>query len=413
MILYLIKSGICLAIILAVYHLVLEREKMHHFNRYYLLIGLVLAFVAPLTSIESSNELLADYSLLYSDWIIEFAEVNLETATAFEGSILNLSTFFQLTYLIIFGLFLLQFIVRLGILIQKALTHQRIYFQTAELVLVEEQTLPHTFGNFIFLNRLAYEQGTLEPELLTHELAHARQRHTLDVILIELLKVVFWFNPLLYFYKRAIQLNHEFLADDAVIKSHQAVYNYQHLLLDKASSTSKIYLASNLNFLLTKKRLNMMTKKSARWKTTILPMLSIPMFVALLLLFSNRITAQANPTIADEKAAFKKMKDNYFKDAIFIYEEDGKVSPPKSYTDLTEEEQAGIPMPPPPPPAPRGKSTKMAPLSKGTFVYFNPKKKRLKISDGSMAPPPPPPPEAPQPPPPPPPPPVPESGEAS
>jgi len=128
------------------------------------------------------------------------------------------------------------------------------------LILVEEKILPHTFLNYIFINKNDYENRKIEGELFTHELTHVRQKHTLDVLFIEILKTIFWFNPLLIFYKKAIQLNHEFLADEKVVTSYKNVPFYQSLLLEKASWNSNFYLASNLNFLVTKKRLIMMTK---------------------------------------------------------------------------------------------------------------------------------------------------------
>jgi beta-lactamase regulating signal transducer with metallopeptidase domain len=85
-------------------------------------------------------------------------------------------------------------------------------------------------------------------------------KHSLDILLIETLKVLFWFNPIFIFYKKAIQLNHEFLADEKVVKSHNDVPFYQNLLISKANANPTYYLASNLNYSVTKKRLIMMTK---------------------------------------------------------------------------------------------------------------------------------------------------------
>ena len=97
-----------------------------------------------------------------------------------------------------------------------------------------------------------------------HELVHVTQKHTLDILFIEFLKAIFWFNPLFIFYKKAIQLNHEFLADEEIVKTYNNVPFYQNLLLQKSSEQQTIYLASNLNYLVTKKRLIMMTKRTSQ-----------------------------------------------------------------------------------------------------------------------------------------------------
>ena len=100
--------------------------------------------------------------------------------------------------------------------------------------MVNEETLPHTFLNYIFVNKEEYLEKKVEEALITHELTHAKELHSLDVMVVEVLKVVFWFNPLLYWYKKAIQLNHEFIADQKVISSHGYIKEYQSLLLTKS-----------------------------------------------------------------------------------------------------------------------------------------------------------------------------------
>ncbi len=137
-------------------------------------------------------------------------------------------------------------------------------YKNANLVLVDEKTLPHTFLNSIFINFDDYNNRNIEDELYTHELVHVTQKHTLDILFIEFLKVIFWFNPLFILYKKAIQLNHEFLADEEIVKTYNNVPFYQNLLLQKSSEQQTIYLASNLNYLVTKKRLIMMTKSTSQ-----------------------------------------------------------------------------------------------------------------------------------------------------
>ena len=115
------------------------------------------------------------------------------------------------------------------------------------------------------------------------------------------MQIVFWFNPLLVFYKKAIKLNHEFLADEAVNKQFGSVKSYQNLLLDFASHKNTVALASNINYLITKKRLLMMTKKESPIKI-VLKVFSVGVVYALLLfVFSTKATAQKALNKADVK----------------------------------------------------------------------------------------------------------------
>lgn len=137
-----------------------------------------------------------------------------------------------------------------------------------------------------------YKSGNINNAIFTHELTHARQKHSLDILFLELLKVALWFNPAIYFYKRAIQLNHEFLADESVIAGAQNVSRYQRLLLKLKSGETDMPLASSIHYSITKKRIIMMTKKSTRLRTACKQLALIPLIGGLAFMFCTK-TASA------------------------------------------------------------------------------------------------------------------------
>src|SRR5690606_20368631 len=101
------------------------------------------------------------------------------------------------------------------------------------------------------------------------------QKHSLDVLLVEFLRIVFWFNPLLLLYKKAIQLNHEFLADEAVYSKFQDKAVYQWLIFSKISGNEAgLSISSPFNLSSTKSRLIMMGKSSSSLKTNLLKTIS-------------------------------------------------------------------------------------------------------------------------------------------
>jgi len=83
-------------------------------------------------------------------------------------------------------------------------------------VLLPHKTLPFIFLHFLFVEKKSFQNNSIEKEILFHELAHIREKHRWDILLVESLRVIFSFNPLFLLYKKAIQLNHEFLADVVV-----------------------------------------------------------------------------------------------------------------------------------------------------------------------------------------------------
>jgi beta-lactamase regulating signal transducer with metallopeptidase domain len=410
MILYLIQSTLCLGLLFVVYKFVLEGERMHHFKRFYLLFAIIFSLTVPLVQL----------SISVSWW----SNINDISPLTWMGSAATEQTFTNtpavsldmLIYLYILGviLFTSRFIIQLGALYRQIEGNPKLNFEDYSLVLTSQETVPHTFGSYIFLNAKAYANGKIEPELLAHELAHVRERHSADVMILELLKIGLWFQPLIYLYQRAIRLNHEFLADAAVLNKRADVTDYQHLLLDKVAGSNKIYLASNLNFLLTKKRLNMMTKNTSQRRVWILSSLTLPLFIALLLAFAQPVDAQNNPKVStDAPISQKDIKADYFKNATFIFKKDGKKIK-KKYNELSSEQKEAIPMPPPPPPAPAAPPAPddlaatppapptpptLKPLKKGTIIEVDFEKNRLWIKGNGDAIAPPPPPLPPPPPP--------------
>ena len=320
MISYLIKSGLCLAILLAFYYLVLEREKMHQFNRFYLLGSILFSFIAPLMIIyvEATPEAIFP---LEEIGIAENHEGLLEDKQGIVASnSLDYSFYLLSLYITISSLLLVRFLVNFVGIVQKIRSNIVLEFEKAKLVLVQDKILPHTFWNYIFINQDDYELKKVETELFTHELTHVTQRHTIDVLIVELLHIVLWFNPFFYPLKKAIQLNHEFLADDNVIASHQDIPKYQYLLLDKAAWKNKYYLASNLNYSLTKKRLLMMKTQNSKSTILLKKLAIVPLLGGLVFLFADRVEAQTTkktPEIIEvqsiENGATKAQMEEYKK----------------------------------------------------------------------------------------------------
>jgi beta-lactamase regulating signal transducer with metallopeptidase domain len=242
-------------------------------------------------------------------------------------------------------LFSIRFIRNISKIISKINANKRIDYKNAKLVLLKEKMLPHTFLNFIFINEIDYNNQKIENELLSHEFTHVTQKHTFDILFIEILKTIFWFNPIFIFYKKAIQLNHEFLADEKVVTSYDNVPFYQSLLLLKANENQPFYLASNLNYLITKKRLLMMTKTTSKTQALLKKAMLIPIVATLLFLLCTKVVAQE--TNVKKETTSKKsenlFKTYYDKTTFKIKDEKGKIASEKNYNELTPIEKKAIP----------------------------------------------------------------------
>jgi hypothetical protein len=286
MIEFLIKSTVAMGVLLGLYYILFEREKMHRFNRFYLISALVFSLALPLITVVTYIQ---KVNIQHKPIILSAAIIN---NTPLEQPIDYPFYIGWGLYTLITLVLAIRFIKNIAHFFRKASANPSVKMGNAKLILLEEKVLPHTFLNYIFVNREEHKSRKIQDELYTHEYTHVKQYHTLDILFIEALKTIFWFNPLLYFYKKAIQLNHEFLADEKVIDTTTNTIYYQNLLLKKATVGTTFSMASNLTFSLTKKRLIMMTKTTSTAKAGLLKLAIAPVVTALMMLLCTKTVAQ-------------------------------------------------------------------------------------------------------------------------
>lgn len=306
MIAYLIKSTIFLLLLLLVYHVFLEREKMHRFNRYFLILGLIFSFTVPLLTVPIGTSSNAELQILnHVDQINERVKgyQDMEIPQATDGkemiaSDVDSSTFYSsilfLIYILIATVLAVRLFYNLYALFKKMHTHPKEKFGSMTLILVENCPNPHSFLKFIFVDKQAYQSNHIDQTVLIHEQAHVKQKHSIDILFIELIKVAFWFNPVLYFYKKAMQLNHEYLADEAVVADFEDVHRYQKLLLEMRTANKNLSLTSSIQYPITKNRIIMMTKKTSRLKSLCKQLALIPVLAVLVFAFSSRHAVAQN-----------------------------------------------------------------------------------------------------------------------
>ena len=292
---YILKVILCSIVFILAYKLLLENAKMHVFNRFYLLSSLIVSFIIPAITfnLPSSIHPLTD-SILLDSPIVEENTISQIVSPA--NTINYASQISLIVYIIIATILLFRFLVNLTKILSKTKSNQIIPFNNSKIVLLTETIAPHSFLNFLFIDSKDYSNGNIEADILLHESAHIQQKHSYDILFIELLQIVFWFNPTLFFFRKAIQLNHEFLADDAVIQATKNIPSYQYLLIDKAINVKSYPITSQFNYSFTKKRILMMTKTSSRMNTLLRQSAIIPLLALTVFIFSTKSVAQnTNP----------------------------------------------------------------------------------------------------------------------
>lgn len=281
---YLLKFSACLAILLLFYKLALEKVHIHHFKRYYLLSAFIISLSIPLITFTQYVTATVE-PLLITEYIGQTSGNPIENKT-------NLA---QILPIILWGIytlgvliFALKFLKNLRALIKNIKNNPKLKSGHIHHVLLHELIAPHTFFSYIFFNKTNYESQKIPQEIFWHEETHANQKHSLDILLFELIQIVFWFHPLIYWAKHLAKLNHEFLADQAVLKKGTSVPNYQNLVLAFSSNAITSPLANAIHYSSIKKRIVIMKTQTSKRVIWLKSLLLIPLMALLLYSFSTK-----------------------------------------------------------------------------------------------------------------------------
>ena len=300
MVVYILKSSACLAIFLLFYKLLLEQESIHRFKRYFLLGAITISFVIPTVVFTDIvyTELPPSLNSYSADYSLEEFHIPIEPSIDY--------TYRIISFLYFIGVLFFSFKFFKNLIHLKKTIQQNPKYKINSIinVLLSSLIVPHTFFNYIFLNKQKYEANEIPIAVLIHEETHARQKHSIDILVMEILQIAFWFNPLIYLFKKSIKLNHEFLADNAVLNQGLEKSDYQNILLAFSSNATEPQLANAITYSSIKKRFTVMKKRTSKKSILLRSFLVLPLAVLLLFGFSERklVENQKTNPIVNETA---------------------------------------------------------------------------------------------------------------
>ena len=271
------KAAIALAVFYMFYRLLLSKETFHRFNRIVLLGTAVLSFVLPLCVITFKEVVVVPAMTASSETFTGeeagtsamVSEVSEPIWPVILCSLFALGALAVLIHVVI-SLIGIRRMIRSG---------SRQELESGEtLIITETDTAPFSWMKYIVISREDYESGY--SQILTHEKAHIALRHSWDILFVDMITALQWFNPAIWMLKADLRALHEFEADDAVLRSGADVKEYQYLLIRKAVSKSGYSVANSFNHSTLKARITMMlNKKSSRmsaWKALyVIPLVGI------------------------------------------------------------------------------------------------------------------------------------------
>ena len=305
---YILKSSVCLVLFYLFFRVLLSKETFHRFNRVALLGVLFLSLLIPFIEVTTNHQVEVQQTMLTIEQVLLMAEMEPATVDATGGvavhevaslSWIEILLLVYLSGIIFFACRNLYSLIRLFRLIHSG---KREKLENGTTLVVHEQEIaPFSWMKYIVISRKDLEENGRE--ILIHEAAHIRHRHSIDLLVADICIFFQWFNPGAWLLKQELQNIHEYEADETVINEGVNAKEYQLLLIKKAVGTRLYSMANSFNHSKLKKRITMMLKeKSNPWARL--------KYLYVLPLAAIAVTAFARPEISEKMEEISAVKVN-------------------------------------------------------------------------------------------------------
>ena len=288
LLIYLLKGSALLGIFFLSYAFLLKRETTFQLNRKFLIFGLFTSIILPLIYFTKMVYIEANpVPFEFITTTTESTAVPIETPT-------DWWSIAAMIYFIITAFFILRLCLQLSSVFKIILNNKTHKHAGFNFLKVSNNQLPFSFFHYIVYNPSKHSQKDLDL-ILEHEKVHARQLHSVDIILVNLISCFFWFSPFAWLYKKAVEQNLEFIADRETVNNKAEIKEYQHALVKVSIADLRPALTNHFYQSFIKKRILMLNKKSSTqspaWKLSLV----MPLLLAFMLLFNVKTEAQIVP----------------------------------------------------------------------------------------------------------------------
>ena len=275
LLLYILKSTICLILFYLGFKALLSNDTFFRFNRWVLLVGIATCMLLPAIKIQTSEPLLIQQPIIHLEKMIageetvvtylsdNNPEVNMIPVVT-PAKMIDWGQFIALLYWAGFIFCLMTTLLSFRKMFVLIRSGRKLQQGRYTLILVPSCVSPFSWGRYIILSEEDYEK--YPDEILTHEMMHLKSHHSIDLLFVECILWLHWFNPAIWLLKRELKDIHEYQADKGVLTQGVDATKYQLLLVKKAVGSSLYTLANSFNHSKIKKRITMMLKgKSNNW----------------------------------------------------------------------------------------------------------------------------------------------------
>ncbi|MDD3034282.1 MAG: M56 family metallopeptidase [Bacteroidales bacterium] len=298
---YILKSSLCLAAFYLFFKLMLSRETLYKFNRVVLLSLFAIALIIPFIHISFAKDVPYSGLALNIDQLIAMATSEDSVAVAEKSS----ADVWILGIFILYIAGVLFFLIRMAvslvriIMMVRSSDTQRLSVEGVNLIIHKKEMAPFSWMRYIVISEKDYLESSRE--IITHELAHIEGRHSMDLILAEVITIMHWFNPAAYLLKQELRNIHEYLADEAVIDKGIDAKQYQLLLIKKAVGDRLYTMANSFNHSKLKNRITMISKKKSNRMAAIKALFVLPLSALAVVAFASEKITSGMEVISNAK----------------------------------------------------------------------------------------------------------------
>ena len=262
---YFLKINVAIAIFYVFYRLFFHKDTFFHWRRTALLCFFAVSLLYPLLNIQGwikAHEPMVAMADFYATIILPEQTVTplQESTTEWQERIM---LFMKITYWSGVLFLVTRFFIQLGSIIHLHIRCSKSSIQGVRIHLLEKENGPFSFFHWIFIYPQSHTESEIS-EIITHEETHARQYHSVDVLISELMCIFCWFNPFIWLMKREVRGNLEYMADRRVLETGHDSKSYQYHLLGLAHHKAAANLSNSFNVLPLKKRIKMMNKRRTK-----------------------------------------------------------------------------------------------------------------------------------------------------
>ena len=241
---YFLKINVAIALFYAFYRLFFHKDTFFHWRRTALLCFFGISLLYPLLNIQEwikEQEPMVAMADLYATIILpeQIIEAPQETTANWQELIPQILGFIYWTGVL---LLTLRFLIQLGSIIRLHFLCPKSTIQGSRVHILKKGTGPFSFFHWIFIHPESHTESEIS-EIITHEETHARQYHSADVLVSEIMCTFCWFNPFVWLMKREVRGNLEYMADHRVLETGHDSKSYQYTCWDwHITRLQQIYL---------------------------------------------------------------------------------------------------------------------------------------------------------------------------